>query len=119
MFKALALALLVLVAVTSLAAQDGAVGTTGGPRIKLRGCMYYQHADFGGGRNSILEGVRRQLGSDWNDEISSIACNPYCEVTVYEYRDFNGAHQTFRGNILFVGEAWNDDISSLVARCRG
>ena len=77
MFKALALALLVLVAVTSLAAQDGAVGTTGGPRIKLRGCMYYQHADFGGGRNSILEGVRRQLGSDWNDEISSIACNPY------------------------------------------
>ncbi len=81
--------------------------------------MYYEHANwnFGGGSVAIPGGVRRKLGSEWNDEISSIACNSYCEVTVYEHRDFNGAQRTFRGNISFVGEAWNDDISSLIARC--
>jgi hypothetical protein len=118
MIKALALSVLALAGITStLSAQDGAIGTTGGPNISFAGCMYYQHANFGGSRGSIPGGIRRKLGSDWDDEISSIACNPYCEVTVYEYRDFNGAHQTFRGNIQFVGEAWNDDVSSLVARC--
>ena len=119
MVKAFALGLMVvaLVAMAPSSTQDGAIGTTGGPNISFSGCMYYEHANFGGGSRSIPGGIRRKLGSDWDDEISSIACNSSCEVTVYEYRDFNGAHQTFRGNISFVGEAWNDDISSLVARC--
>ena len=100
-----------------LSAQDGPIGTTGGPNIEFRGCMYYEHANFEGKRSSIPGGIRRRLGSEWDDEISSIACNPYCNLTVYEYRDFNGAGHTFSGNISFVGEAWNDDISSMVASC--
>jgi hypothetical protein len=109
-------ALLLAAAITSVSAQ-GPIGTTGGPHIQFAGCVYYEHENFGGGSNSIRDGIRRKLGSEWNDTISSIACNPYCEVTVYEHRDFNGAHRTFRGNISFVGEAWNDEISALVARC--
>jgi hypothetical protein len=119
MLKIITLSLVVLgfAAIASVSAQDDAIGTTGGPTIQFNGCMYYQHSNFGGGSAAIRGGIRRKLGSDWNDEISSIACNAYCEVTVYEHRDFNGAHRTFRGNISFVGEGWNDDISSLVARC--
>jgi hypothetical protein len=118
MFKAFALSLAVFAAIVSVSAQDGATGTTGGPSIGFDGCMYYEHHNFGGAQAAIRKDIRRKLGGDWNDQISSIACNPYCEVTVYEHRDFNGAERTFRGNISFVGEAWNDDISSLVARCR-
>jgi hypothetical protein len=119
MFRILTVALtaVIVAAIASVSAQDGAIGTTGGPNIRFNGCVYYQHASFGGGSNSIEGGIRRRLGSEWNDEISSIACNSYCELTVYEHRDFNGAHRTFRGNISYVGDAWNDDISSMVARC--
>jgi hypothetical protein len=51
MFKALALSVLVLAGIaSSLSAQDGAIGTTGGPDITFAGCMYYEHANFGGER---------------------------------------------------------------------
>jgi hypothetical protein len=108
---------LVLTSVALTTAQDGPIGSSGGPQIRAKGCRYYEHHNFGGGSNFIGDGVRRQLGSDWNDAISSIACNAYCRVTVYEHREFNGARRTFRGNISFVGEAWNDEISALVASC--
>ena len=39
MFKALALSVLVLAGIASLSAQDGAIGTTGGPNITFAGCM--------------------------------------------------------------------------------
>jgi hypothetical protein len=118
MFQATAFLLLILSTMVYVSAQDGAIGVNPGPTIPFDGCMYYEHDKFGGASASIRKDIRRKLGGDWNDRISSIACNSYCEVTVYEHRDFNGALQTFRGAISFVGEAWNDDISSLVARCR-
>jgi Peptidase inhibitor family I36 len=99
------------------AAAEGPIGTTGGPNIQFQGCMYYEHINFGGKQGSIPGGIRRKLGSAWDDEISSIACNSYCKVTVFEHRDFNGASHTFAGNISFVGDGWNDDISSMVASC--
>jgi hypothetical protein len=102
---------------SSASAGEGPIGTSGGPDIRFRGCMYYQHANFGGGSASIAGGIRRRLGSAWNDEISSVACHPYCRLTVYEHREFGGARRVFRGNISFVGEAWNDEISSMEASC--
>jgi hypothetical protein len=109
--------LFLMASLRPLSAQEGAIGTTGGPEIRFQGCMYYEHANFGGKRTSIPGGIRRKLGSQWDDEISSIACNPYCKLTVYEYRDFNGAGEVFAGNISYVGDPWNDDISSMVASC--
>lgn len=109
--------LLLMASLRPLSAQEGALGSNNGPEIRFRGCMYYEHANFEGKSTSIPGGIRRRLGSAWDDEISSIACNPYCHLTVYEYRDFNGADETFGGQISFVGEAWNDDISSMVATC--
>lgn len=59
------------------------------PEIRFRGCMYYEHANFGGKRTSIPGGIRRRLARNGTTRFSSIACNPYCKLTVYEYRDFN------------------------------
>jgi hypothetical protein len=119
MFKTLTVALMAVIvaAIASVSAQHGPTGSSGGPTIRFNGCRYYQHENFGGGYNSIEGGTRRQLGSEWNDEISSIACKSSCRLIVYEHRDFDGAHRTFRGNISYVGDAWNDSISSMVAQC--
>jgi hypothetical protein len=118
MVRLIGLSMFFLAAVGSASSQSGPVGTSGGPTIQFAGCMYYEHANFGGKHTSIPGGIRRRLGDDWNDEISSVACNSYCELTVYEHRDFNGASRTFRGNISDVGDGWNDNISSMVAHCR-
>ena len=39
------------------------------------------------------------------------------ERTVFEHRDFAGARRVFHLNILYVGDAWNDRISSAKVRC--
>ena len=57
-------------------------------------------------------------GGRWNDQISSIACNPYCNMQVWEHRDFRGASRMFYPNTEYVGKGWNDRISSLKVRCR-
>lgn len=105
------------IAAQSVAAQ-GPVGTTGGPRVSFRGCIYYQHAGFEGAQNWIGGGTRRRyVGDGWNDQISSIACNRNCYLIVYEHRDYGGERRAFYPNIQYVGDAWNDRISSMIARC--
>lgn len=110
-------AALALSAATPALAQEGPVGTNGGPDIQDQGCVYYEHANFAGASNFIAAGTRRKLGGGWDDKISSIACNVHCHVVVYEYREFNGAWADWGANISYVGDNWNDDISSLIARC--
>ena len=118
MSKSLVFAGLLLIgSLHPIAAEEGPIGTNGGPQIDFPGCMYYEHANFEGKRAPIMARIRRKLGSDWDDEISSIACRPGCQLRVFEYRDFNGADEIFGSNISYVGDAWNDDISSMVASC--
>ena len=101
------------------AAAQGPVGTTGGPGVGFRGCIYYQHAGVEGNRRVIAAGTRRRyVGDVWNDQISSIACNRSCHLIVYEHRDYGGERRAFYPNIQYVGDAWNDRISSMVAVCR-
>ena len=121
--RTLSLALALIVAgsagLAGPASAEGPVATSGGPNVNFRGCIYYEHANFGGEQRAIEGGVRRRyVGDHWNDRISSIACNPSCYVVVYEHRDYGGAHWTFHPNIQYVGDDWNDAISSLEARCR-
>ena len=115
----LILALSTAIAVTPAVAlaQAEAIGANGGPDVAGPGCIYYEHANFGGASNYIAGGVRRKLGSGWDDRISSIACRPGCHVVVYEYREFDGAWARWGANISYLGDNWNDDISSIIARC--
>lgn len=94
--------------------QGEPIATTGGPRVPIAGCFYYEHDSFRGARRDLPIGLRRRyVGDDWNDQISSIACAPGCGLKVYEHRDFGGYSKVFRGKMVYVGDAWNDDISSL------
>ena len=95
-----------------------AIGTSGGPDGPFRGCILYEHANFAGHTFTIRGNYNLSyIGSRWNDKVSSIACNPYCSVTVFEHRDFKGASERFRPNIQYVGGWWNDRISSARVRC--
>lgn len=101
------------------ARAEGAIGTTGGPQIGFKGCVAYYHDNFRGAKFTIRGNYDLSyIGSRWNDQISSIACNSYCSMVGFEHRNFGGASKQFAGNILNVGDDWNDRISSARVRCR-
>lgn len=118
-FFAGAMAALLIVGVASAAIDDDPmIGTTGGPDVPFRGCIYYEHINFTGASVEIREGTnRRYVGDKWNDKISSAACHTYCDMTIYEHRDFGGAKETIGGYIENIGGYWNDRISSMKVAC--
>ena len=83
-----------------------------------RSCTYYADANFSGRRGRIGEDDDgRRLGEGWNDQISSLSCDPGCSLQVFEHVDHGGASQVFSGEVGFVGPRWNDRISSMRISC--
>jgi hypothetical protein len=118
MRKSIFLSTALLAAVCSSAEAQEALGTNGGPDVPFSGCILFEHANFTGHKFTIRGNYDLSyIGGRWNDKVSSIACNPYCEVTIFEHRDFKGAWRKFGANIQYVGDAWNDRISSARVRC--
>jgi hypothetical protein len=39
---------------------------------------------------------------------------PGCDVTIYQHAQFAGAARRFTGDVPWVGDAWNDQVSSIV-----
>ncbi|MFD7631828.1 hypothetical protein ACFV7Q_38490 [Streptomyces sp. NPDC059851] len=48
----------------------------------------------------------------WNDTVSS-AQGIACPITLWEHKDFRGAHQTYHGYNAYVGDGMNDKASSI------
>ncbi|MFK0255199.1 hypothetical protein [Streptomyces sp. NPDC090445] len=48
----------------------------------------------------------------WNDTVSS-AQGITCPLTLWEHKDFRGAHQTYHGYNAYVGDGMNDKASSI------
>ena len=116
--KSIFLSTALLAAVCSGAEAQEALGTNGGPDVPFKGCILFEHANFSGHTFTIRGNYNLSyIGGRWNDKVSSIACNPYCDVTVFEHRDFKGASRRFGANIQYVGDGWNDRISSARVRC--
>jgi len=87
------------------------------PTINFRGCVYYEHANWGGKWRSITGGTRRlSVGPGWNDIISSFSCRPGCRVVAFA-DDFKGQRGEF-STTMYVGDPWNDKISSMIAVCQ-
>ena len=87
------------------------------PQIQFRGCAYYEHANWQGKWRSIPGGTRRMaVGPSWNDIISSFSCSPTCRVVAFA-DDFKGQRGEF-GTTGYVGDPWNDKISSMIAVCQ-
>ena len=87
------------------------------PQVQFRGCVYYEHAGWQGKWRSIPGGTRRMsVGASWNDLISSFACSPACRVVAFT-DDFKGQRAEF-ATTSYVGDPWNDKISSMIAMCQ-
>ena len=81
------------------------------------GCMVTEHRD-GKGKSWIIDAghTYSYVGGKWNDKISSVICEVFCKLRVWEHRDYQGATKVFE-NSPYVGGGWNDRISSLEASC--
>ena len=75
----------------------------------------FEHVDFGGENMDITKSYR--VSSDWltDDEISSysVASGENCNIVAYSDQDYKGKRFVMRGTSSWVGEDWNDDISSI------
>ncbi|MCA6091341.1 peptidase inhibitor family I36 protein [Streptomyces sp. SCA3-4] len=79
----------------------------------------YQDSDFRGNSLSFTGSVGcvrypefATMGSDWNDQISSVASGQ-CSITLYQHANFLGASQTYSGGVPYIGDAMNDQASSV------
>lgn len=93
-----------------------------GPRLDFRGCVLYEHRDFGGHKFTLRGSYNLSyIGDRWNDKVSSIACHSRCNITIYEHRDYQGGRFVFgyigHPNTKYVGDGWNDRMSSAKVQC--
>lgn len=81
------------------------------------GCMVTEHRDGRGMQWIVNDGETwSYVGGKWNDKISSVICEVFCTLTVWEHSNYQGASKVFQ-NSPYVGGAWNDRISSMRAHC--
>lgn len=88
---------------------------------------FYQHDDYRGEQVHVGRDTP-ELRKPWNDRISSARCNDRghwqgdgdrwgydrgCEAIVYRDSGFRGEQRRLSGDTPWVGERWNDRISSI------
>ncbi|OJJ15061.1 hypothetical protein BKI52_40045 [marine bacterium AO1-C] len=80
----------------------------------LRPVKIYVHRDYKGRYQSLGVGNynMRQLRIG-NDQLSSIRVPRGYKVRVYEHANFQGRYRDFYGSSIFVGNQWNDRVSSI------
>jgi hypothetical protein len=125
-----ALALGPMMTIALLAATTAvAVVRSGPPRPGT--CQLWEDRDMTGDRLDIGNGDTATFGEDpmgdtywsergdgWNDTISSLRSPRGCRLTVYEHAKGNGASRVYDGRtVYYVGDKWNDRISSAVCSC--
>jgi hypothetical protein len=78
----------------------------------------WQHRDFRGDMEQLQDGVRGPRIGDWGDKISSVFVEPNCMLNVWQHPEFGGEFRSFTpGPVAYVGDWWNDSISSFVCTC--
>lgn len=86
-----------------------------GATIDIQGA--YGPCDARGYEIPDLDKWYPEWGGTWNDDISSFKTYNKChDVTVWEDTNMRGASIFFYGHTSYVGDAWNDRISSLWLR---
>jgi len=99
----------------------GLVGIAAPAQARLCATVW-EHRDynFSGDWWQIQEGT--DLGglaeANWDDKISSIYVEPRCRLTVYASAPRLAASRSYdEGGTAYVGDGWNDTISSLECSC--
>jgi hypothetical protein len=76
-------------------------------------CFTYKGIDFDNDRQELGRDQQfSYVGDDFNDKISAIRIPQGYIVVAYDNRDFTGEMTVFRSDVFYVGEHWNDRISS-------
>lgn len=77
--------------------------------------IIYEHANYRGDYQCLQEGSYNlgdiEIG---NDTLSSIKVSRGNTVILYEHKNFSGRKATVRRNYSFVGDRWNDIVSSII-----
>lgn len=77
--------------------------------------MLFQHANYGGASQSFGPGRydvnQLKVG---NDQASSVLVPPGYRVTVFQHAGFKGTKKVFTGDASYVGNDFNDQVSSLI-----
>jgi hypothetical protein len=82
------------------------------------GCVAYEDHNFQGDSQSLdLGWVFTYVGDSFNDEISSFRVASGCQVVAWEHSGKAGEMTYFASDTAFVGDRWNDRISSWACRC--
>jgi hypothetical protein len=85
---------------------------------EIDGCLAFEHRDYSGAQFAVdAEYTYNYVGDRWNDRISSVRCEVFCSLTVWEHRDYGGATRIFGDDTRYVGGSWIDRISSMEANC--
>lgn len=84
-------------------------------------CVLYEHDNYRGRPLALREGDAASFrsGQFWNDRASSIRVARRCVLVAYEHTQMRGDVREFRRDTRFVGNRWNDRISSVECYCRG
>lgn len=79
----------------------------------------YQNGNFGGKVLPLAKGDSSGFFTkEWNDQVSSIKVPDGCALTVYENNNYGGSSRTYpSGKHKWVGDGWNDKISSAKCSC--
>jgi hypothetical protein len=79
---------------------------------------FFEHADYQGRSFCERRGERQWslARTGWNDIISSIQVGPGVSIEVCEHEGFGGRCMTYDSSTSFVGDDWNDIISSFAVR---
>lgn len=82
-------------------------------------CRLYRDVDFQGGELALnANNSYSILGYGMNDQTSSVKVPQGCSLTVYSHENLAGRSKAFvEGDYNFVGERWNDRISSVECSC--
>ena len=83
----------------------------------------YTDADYKGKAVTLSEGQynlsRMGLYNLRDNDMSSLKVTPGFKVTIYEDDNFNGKSKSYTASESFVGEEWNDKMSSLKVEAYG
>ena len=90
--------------------------------------VYFHHNCHGPSRSVGNGAAVGNIGSFWNDQVSSIVVKNGCRLRAFEHFYFWGKEQIFGGKVSFLGHhiwngrygrrTWNDNISSWTCICK-
>ena len=92
-------------------------------------CLLYEHRDFAGGvlvlghneHAKMVEnrgdGFRYYYRPDWNDRISSYKVSANCTLFMWEHVDGKGWKLTRTGQLNYIGDRRNDEVSEALCAC--